>query len=60
VSAETLRNMKEGGWRLRAHCEADYRCNHSGQLNLGELIAVFGPDFDVVADRSRLIAALSV
>lgn len=51
----TLQGIADAGYHLVARCEG---CGHFSALDLAELIAQFGPDFDPTARSAELRAVV--
>ena len=58
IVIDTLGALREGGYRLFAHCEIDHTCLHSAVLDLDVLIERFGEDFPFIDRRDELARAL--
>lgn len=55
IDVNKLGRMLEYGYGLTAYCDA---CGHFAAVDLSRLIEKFGPDFDTVDNRGRLVSAL--
>lgn len=58
VTLTTLLDHQRSGERIIVHCNIDISCTHSAELTWDRLIACFGPAFNPIANRPRLIRAL--
>jgi hypothetical protein len=54
----TLRQLKDDGYEVTAHCGASVDCRHSAKLDLDLLIEKLGGDFVTVGDPNPLAARL--
>ena len=55
----TLREIKDSGWRVTVHCEANLVgriCAHYTQPRIDQLIQYLGGDFDLVLQRNEFLS----
>jgi hypothetical protein len=55
IVIDTLQKLIDGGYTLTAHCD---KCLHQSFLDLNRLADKFGPQFDFVVERPKLLSGL--